>query len=93
VPSPLLQVEKAHFTRSLVPHRGYTMGKVGIGTTNPQAMLDINGYAKLAVQTAAPATCASANKGAFAMTTHNGLCFCNGSAWNKVESPATACTW
>ena len=68
-------------------------GKVGIGTTTPQATLDVNGYAKLLPQTAAPATCTSTNKGAIAMTTNNGLCFCNGSAWNKVESPATACAW
>jgi len=68
-------------------------GKVGVHTTNPQATLDVNGYAKLLPQTSAPATCASANKGAIAMTTNNGLCFCNGSAWNKVESPATACAW
>jgi hypothetical protein len=68
-------------------------GNVGIGTTTPQATLDINGVMKLAVQTAAPATCKTAIKGTVAMTTHNGLCFCNGSAWEKVESPTTACAW
>jgi fibronectin-binding autotransporter adhesin len=68
-------------------------GYVGIGTAAPQVTLDVNGVMRLAAQTAAPLTCSSTIKGTVAMTTHNGLCFCNGSAWEKVESPTTACAW
>lgn len=69
-------------------------GNVGIGTTTPPvAKLDVYGYMKLLAQTGAPITCSSTYKGSIAMTTNNGLCFCNGSAWNKVEAPTTACAW
>jgi hypothetical protein len=68
-------------------------GYVGIGTSAPQVTLDVNGVMRLAAQTAAPLTCNSTIKGTIAMTAHNGLCFCNGSAWQKIESPTTACAW
>jgi len=47
----------------------------------------------LSAKSAAPVACSSIYKGSIAMTTNNGLCFCNGTAWNKVEAPATACAW
>lgn len=68
-------------------------GTLGIGVSNPQATVDINGTLKLASQVGAPSSCSSSVKGSVAMTNMNGLCFCNGSTWNKVESPAAICSW
>jgi len=53
----------------------------------------LNNYLVLSAKSAAPVACSSIYKGSIAMTTNNGLCFCNGTAWNKVEAPATACAW
>ena len=49
--------------------------------------------AQLTPQLSPPNTCGSSLQGNLAMITNNGLCFCNGSAWHKVESPVTACSW
>jgi len=69
-------------------------GKVGVGTTSPQATLDVNGYIKLKTNAAQPVACTASDKGSIAYTsTTNYLCFCNGTAWNQVHAPSTACTW
>jgi|GEM_PF-4053622 hypothetical protein len=70
-----------------------TSGYVGIGTTSPQATLDVNGYARLAPQTSAPATCNASAKGSLAYaSTAKRLCACNGSNW-VFDYNNGACTW
>lgn len=69
-------------------------GNVGIGTTTVNATLDVNGYAKLKTNTAAPVACSATYKGSIAMTsTTNYICYCDGTSWKQIHSPATACTW
>ena len=70
-------------------------GNVGIGTTAPVATLDVNGYAKLKMNAAQPVACSATYEGSIAYTggTTQYMCFCNGSSWQQVHSPATACTW
>jgi hypothetical protein len=70
-------------------------GAVGVGTTTPQATLDVNGYAKLKINSSAPATCDATHEGSLAYTgtTTHYMCFCDGASWKQVHSIATACTW
>ncbi|MGC1780710.1 MAG: hypothetical protein WBB34_22470 [Xanthobacteraceae bacterium] len=72
-----------------------TSGLVGIGTTNPQATLDVSGYMRLEKSSSAPATCSSTNDGAIALTAVYTLCVCKGasSAWYEASNGTTACTW
>jgi hypothetical protein len=70
-------------------------GNVGIGTTTPQATLDVNGYSKLKINASAPATCNAGQEGSIAYTgtTTHYLCFCDGTAWEQASTPASACVW
>jgi hypothetical protein len=81
---------------------GYTVssiifpaGTVGIGTSSPQATLDINGYTRLAKNSSQPVACSSANDGAVALTHVYTLCICNGgsSSWVQSKDGSTACSW
>jgi hypothetical protein len=65
---------------------------IGIGTTTPQATLDINGYARLSVNSSEPAACQASNKGAIALNGEGHICICDGSSW-KFDSSGKACTW
>ncbi|MBY0386077.1 hypothetical protein K2X05_13040 [bacterium] len=66
-------------------------GNVGIGTTTPQATLDINGIMKLAPQGSMPVAC-SGNPGLIAYnSTINKVCYCGGGA-NWVAMDETTCT-
>jgi hypothetical protein len=68
-------------------------GSVGIGTTSPQATLDVNGFARLALNSSAPATCGSGNEGAVALTHLAQVCVCDTtSAWHILNT-GTACSW
>ena len=72
-------------------------GKTGIGTSAPNATLEVNGYARLKLNSSQPATCSSANDnaGAIAMTSSGKMCVCSISstyAWREVNS-ATSCSW
>ena len=42
---------------------------------------------------AQPFACASGVNGAMAYSVTGYMCFCNGSGWKEVQSPATPCTW
>jgi len=70
-------------------------GSVGIGTATPLATLDVNGYAKMKINASAPVTCSGTYEGAMAYmgTTTHYLCFCDGTSWKQVSTPASACTW
>ena len=65
---------------------------VGVGTTAPQATLDINGYARLTTNASAPAECRASNKGAIALTSASHLCICDGTSW-KFDSSGQSCLW
>jgi hypothetical protein len=67
-------------------------GNVGIGTASPQALLDVNGYARLKSYTSAPVACVAGNAGAIALTSNYTGCVCNGASWIKLAD-ATACVW
>jgi fibronectin-binding autotransporter adhesin len=68
-------------------------GSVGIGTVSPQATLDVNGYARLALQSSAPATCSGTNTGAIALNHLAQACACNGTSWIFADSVGAACSW
>lgn len=63
---------------------------IGIGTTAPEATLDINGYARLTTNASAPAACEAKNKGAIALNSESHICICDGSSW-KFDSSGKAC--
>ncbi len=67
-------------------------GQLAIGTTTPQATLDVGGYARLKKYTAAPVACSTTYDGSLALTSATRLCVCNGTGWVEVNS-ATSCTW
>ena len=71
-------------------------GNVGIGTTAPQATLDINGFMRMARNSSQPLACDAAHDGAVALTntTKWKICVCDGAAtaW-KFISDGTACAW
>ncbi len=70
-------------------------GSVGIGTTGPQATLDVNGYARLAKNSSQPVACSSTNDGAIALTAVYTLCICKGgsTSWVQSKDGSTACAW
>ena len=69
------------------------IGRVGVGTTNPQAKLDVNGFARLALNTAAPAACDESHVGSIALTHTSQMCVCDTtSAWHTLNS-SSPCVW
>ena len=70
-------------------------GNVGIGSTSPSATLDINGYAKLHINSSQPVACSAANTGSVALTSGFTICICKGSSttWVKSIDGTTACVW
>ena len=68
-------------------------GNVGIGTTSPQATLDVNGYARLKLQSSQPVACSSTNQGAIALNHLAQMCACNGTSWIFADSVGASCSW
>ncbi len=68
-------------------------GQVGIGSTSPQATLDVNGYARLKLQSSQPVACSSTNQGALALNHLAQACACNGTSWIFADSVGAACSW
>jgi hypothetical protein len=80
---------------------GSGSGNVGIGTSSPQATLDIEGFARLKPQSGPPTTCGANNVGAIAMAMDYNICVCNGGNWIEETQngaadealPGQACVW
>lgn len=53
-------------------------GNVGIGTTSPQAKLDINGFMRMSKNTGAPAACTATIDASIAITSLYTTCICKG---------------
>lgn len=70
-------------------------GNVGIGTTTPQAKLDINGFMRMSTNTAAPAACTVAINGSIALTSLFTTCACKGATttWVSTVDGIAACVW
>jgi hypothetical protein len=60
-------------------------GNVGIGSTSPQATLDVNGYARMTLQSSQPVACSGTNQGAIALNHLAQMCACNGTSWILVS--------
>jgi hypothetical protein len=74
-------------------HIHYSAGNVGVGISNPVTLLDVSGYARLAPQTSAPATCDASRKGSMAIANASSrICVCDGSAW-IFSYNGGACSW
>jgi hypothetical protein len=71
----------------------FASGNVGIGTTAPQATLDVNGYARLTLQSSQPVACSSTNQGAIALNHLAQMCACNGTSWIFADSVGASCSW
>ena len=67
-----------------------TPSMIGIGTSQPKATLDVNGFARLSENASAPAVCSATNKGAITLNATGRLCVCNGLAW-KMNSTNQQC--
>lgn len=72
----------------------FTQGNVGIGTTSPVALLDVNGTFHIKKYSAAPATCSASIDGAIALTHVYTLCVCkSGTGWVTAATGSTTCSW
>lgn len=71
----------------------YFTNPLGIGTKNPRATLDVNGYARLATQSTAPVACSLVNKGMIALNSRARICSCDGSNWIIADATGAACKW
>jgi len=72
-----------------------TNGAVGIGTPTPQANLDVNGVARLKVNSAQPSACTATINGTIALSSRSTLCICKGatSSWVLASNGTSACSW
>lgn len=79
-------------------------GYVGIGTTSPNAKLEVNGTVsatniqaagtlKVGVYSSQPVACGASYKGMIAMTSAGHICACDGSGWKDVGASYAACSW
>ena len=90
--SGFLNIGNAIFATGMTGSLSSPAGNVGIGTTSPQATLDVNGYARLTLNSSPPVACSSSNSGALALN-HAQMCACNGSSWIFADSTGAACRW
>lgn len=70
-------------------------GNVGIGTSTPQAKLDINGFMRMSKNLGAPAACTATIDASIAITSLYTTCICNGGAttWVSTADGTTPCVW
>ncbi len=88
-------VSKWNSTSGLASSSIYDNGNVGIGTTSPQAKLDINGFMRMSTNAAAPAACTAMINGSIALTSLFTTCACKGATttWVSTVNGTTACIW
>ena len=68
-------------------------GRIGLNTTTPKTLLDVNGVMKLKLNTKEPVPCGPDYQGALAMTREARMCACNSAnAWVDLNSEAV-CIW
>jgi hypothetical protein len=68
-------------------------GDIGVGTTSPKATLDVNGYAKLKLNSSAPVACAANYYGSIALSNDASMCVCSTTGnWYKMNT-TNACVW
>ncbi len=80
-------------TPDLVPRMVITStGAVGVGTEEPKATLDVDGFAKLRVNSSPPASCDGELAGSVALTSVYRLCACNGTSWAFTHD-GSPCQW
>jgi trimeric autotransporter adhesin len=82
-------------TAGTIPVTVSPTGNVGIGSTTPQATLDVNGFARLKPHAAEPIACSPTNDSALAMTSRHTLCACDGSnaKWVSTVNGLSDCVW
>lgn len=70
-------------------------GNVGIGTTTPQASLDVAGVIKVAKYASQPFACDAAHDSSLAITSGYRQCICKGGAttWVFTSDGTTTCAW
>jgi hypothetical protein len=84
------------YSRASVPGGNLIVqNQVGIGTTTPQATLDINGFMKMAKNVSEPVTCDANQDGSLALTSGYRMCVCDGDAttWVYTSDGSTPCSW
>jgi hypothetical protein len=68
-------------------------GRIGLNTTTPKTLLDVNGVMKLRLNAKEPVPCSPDYQGAIAMTREARMCACNAAnAWVDLNSDAV-CIW
>jgi hypothetical protein len=85
----------ANNASSTLIYGDFANNQVAIGTTAPQATLDVNGYARLKPYASAPVECDSAHDGSIALTSSHKMCACDGTVpvWVFSSDGTTACVW
>jgi len=78
-----------------VDFAGLTLDSRNIGTTSPQAKLDINGFMRMSKNTGAPAACTATIDASIAITSLYTTCICKGgtTTWVSTVDGTTACVW
>lgn len=71
----------------------FVANSLGVGTQTPQATLDVNGFARLTMHTAAPTSCNLQTKGSIALNSQAVICACNGTSWIYADRSGMACNW
>jgi hypothetical protein len=71
----------------------YNTGNVGVGTTSPQATLDVNGQMRLKVNSSEPYACDGTKAGDISLTSLFTTCVCNGTEWVLTSDGLSDCGW
>lgn len=69
-----------------------TNGRLGIGTSTPQATLDVNGIVKLKINNTEPVNCNGTTQGTLALDANTNLCVCTNTGWKQANTN-NSCQW